>query len=263
MRGIRCKTQSGIEAVFRAEEFVFCLGAIESSRFFLQPSWPVCHGTSPGCLANTFTITSTATWRPSSLYRRRFHQVFDNVFSRGFKYHPKLRLSPAVQAAAGTSTSPPRSPSPAMSDALEQDEAGREEPAARPLCRVELQTTSAVAFATCRCLPGRSGDTGFEHRIYNPPDGKIMLRVHCEQEPLSKSTISLADSRDSLGLLRTRLDWQISEKELDTVRNVRLCCTEIARIGGASDSGCGLMTRRRFLSLQSATTAITTWAACG
>jgi choline dehydrogenase-like flavoprotein len=54
--------------------------------------------------------------------------------------------------------------------------------------------------------------------MYNPPGGQIMLRVHCEQEPHSTSNITLADTRDSLGLLRTRLDWRISNRELDSIR---------------------------------------------
>jgi choline dehydrogenase-like flavoprotein len=56
------------------------------------------------------------------------------------------------------------------------------------------------------------------HRAYNPPDSQILLRVHCEQEPQSESSITLAETRDSLGLLRTRLDWRISDEELATIR---------------------------------------------
>jgi len=44
------------------------------------------------------------------------------------------------------------------------------------------------------------------------------LRVHCEQEPDSASTITLSDERDVLGLLRTRLTWRISPAELRTIR---------------------------------------------
>ncbi len=37
MRSLRCRTLTGIEATFHANQFIFCLGGIESSRFFLQP----------------------------------------------------------------------------------------------------------------------------------------------------------------------------------------------------------------------------------
>ena len=38
VRGVRVRTLTGIEQVVRALRFVFCMGTIESSRFFLQPS---------------------------------------------------------------------------------------------------------------------------------------------------------------------------------------------------------------------------------
>jgi choline dehydrogenase-like flavoprotein len=57
-----------------------------------------------------------------------------------------------------------------------------------------------------------------QHRAYNP-SGEVSLRVHCEQPPDSESTITLAEQRDSLGLLRARLDWRISELELETIRH--------------------------------------------
>ena len=56
------------------------------------------------------------------------------------------------------------------------------------------------------------------HRAYNPPGCTISLRVHCEQEPLSRSAITLTDTRDALGLLRTSLNWEISEREVVTIR---------------------------------------------
>jgi choline dehydrogenase-like flavoprotein len=56
------------------------------------------------------------------------------------------------------------------------------------------------------------------HRVYNPASSEIRLRVHCEQRPDSESSITLSTERDSLGLLRARLDWRISVLELDTIR---------------------------------------------
>jgi choline dehydrogenase-like flavoprotein len=57
-----------------------------------------------------------------------------------------------------------------------------------------------------------------QHRAYNPASSEISLRVHCEQRPDGESSITLADERDSLGLLRARLDWRISDLELETIR---------------------------------------------
>jgi choline dehydrogenase-like flavoprotein len=57
-----------------------------------------------------------------------------------------------------------------------------------------------------------------KRRAYAPPSVRIFLRIHCEQEPTSRSSITLTDQRDPLGLLRVRFDWQISERELETIR---------------------------------------------
>ena len=63
---------------------------------------------------------------------------------------------------------------------------------------------------------------------------RIFLRIHCEQEPTSGSSITLTDQRDPLGLLRVRFDWQISERELETIRQYVLIAqrslSDVARI---------------------------------
>ncbi|MDR5729125.1 MAG: GMC family oxidoreductase, partial [Terriglobia bacterium] len=43
-------------------------------------------------------------------------------------------------------------------------------------------------------------------------------RVHCEQEPLSASSITLLPERDALGMFRSRIDWQVSPLEWKTIR---------------------------------------------
>ena len=219
MCGIRCKTQSGIEATFRAEEYIFCLGAIESSRFFLQPSQARYPWNQSGLLGRHFhdhIDCNVADIEP--LDSRRFHEVFDNVFSRGFKYHPKRRLSPALQAEQGTLNIAATVTFTGDTDAAMD----RMKSAAKSMLRGRLSELGPEDLThAARHLPlllRQSWRYGVRHRVYNPPGGQMTLRVHCEQEPLSASSISLADTRDSLGLLRTRLDWRISDRELDTIR---------------------------------------------
>jgi choline dehydrogenase-like flavoprotein len=63
------------------------------------------------------------------------------------------------------------------------------------------------------------------HRLFSgsPAWRKTMLRVHCEQSPLSASNITLADERDDFGMFRTRIDWRISPHEIESIRTfVRL-----------------------------------------
>jgi choline dehydrogenase-like flavoprotein len=235
LRGLRCRTLTGIEAVFHATEFVFCLGAIESSRFFLQPGQRQYPWQQSGLLGKNFqdhVDCNVAVVEP--LHERQFHEDFDNIFSKGFKYHPKLRLSPRLQAekailnVAGTITF--------TSDA---DEAlDRIKSTAKTMLRGRFADLGAADIAqTIRNLPLLSKQIfrySVEHRAYNPPGGVIALRVHCEQEPRSNSSITLADSRDALGLLRTSLRWEISPKEVETIREyvgvVQRSLSKVARL---------------------------------
>jgi len=55
--------------------------------------------------------------------------------------------------------------------------------------------------------------------------------VHCEQEPMGASSITLSDERDALGMLRTRLDWRISDLEQRTILEfARLAKRELAAV---------------------------------
>jgi choline dehydrogenase-like flavoprotein len=103
VRGVRCKTLTGVEHTFVAKEFVFCLGAIEGARFFLQPRegrLPWNRSRLLGRYFQDHIDCNAAAVEP--VESRRFHALFDNVFAEGFKYHPKLRLSPVVQEREGT-----------------------------------------------------------------------------------------------------------------------------------------------------------------
>ena len=224
-RGVRCRTLSGITATFTADEFVFCLGGIESSRFFLQPRAAVGPWLHSGLLGRHFQdhiICAGAVIEPA--YQRGLHNTFDNVFSRGYKYQPKLRLAPAQQAAAGT-----LNVAATVSFLGDSDQilAQLKETAKRLLRgRWRESKPSEVLYALRHAplLARQAYRYSVEHRAFNPPGGTIELLVHCEQEPESKSTITLAESRDSLGLQRTRLNWQVSEHELRSIRTI----TEVA-----------------------------------
>jgi choline dehydrogenase-like flavoprotein len=55
-------------------------------------------------------------------------------------------------------------------------------------------------------------------RAYWPQDVTYWLRVHCEQEPLSASRITLSPERDAMGMFRSRVDWQVSPLEWKTIQ---------------------------------------------
>jgi choline dehydrogenase-like flavoprotein len=218
VRWVRCRTLNGREAVFHAQRFVFCLGAIESSRFFLQPRVGGLPWNVSGVLGRHFQdhVDSNAA-EVVPVDRRRFHERFDNIFLDGYKYHPKMKWGASSQRAfeslnaGGTMYF--------VSDL--DEELAQMKTTAKKMLRGEAgQIGANELLQLVRNLPLLTRQVWRykrAHRVYNPEAAKIYLRVHCEQEPESASSISLSEERDALGLLRTRLDWQISEREQRTI----------------------------------------------
>ncbi|HEY5380731.1 MAG TPA: GMC family oxidoreductase [Acidobacteriaceae bacterium] len=219
VRGLRCRTQTGLEMVVEAQQFVFCMGAIECVRFFLQPREGALPWNRSGLLGRHFQDHIDAN-AASLLPRnpRRFARIFDNIFFGGYKYHPKLRLAPDEQSRAKVLNC-----AATMSFESEMDEAlDVTKMTAKHLMRGHWGEVKPVdVLRTARHTPLLMRQTlryALKHRAYNPPGAEVRLRVHCEQRPDGESSITLGEERDSLGLLRARLDWRISELELRTIR---------------------------------------------
>jgi choline dehydrogenase-like flavoprotein len=195
------------------------MGTIECVRFFLQPREGGLPWNRSGLLGRHFqdhVDANAARVRPHD--RRRFAELFDNIFLRGHKYHPKLRLRPEEQQRARVLNC-----AATMSFASELDEAlSATKATAKHLLRGrwgEVRATQVLQTAQHAPLLARQMlRYALQHRAYNPEAAEISLRVHCEQQPDGASSITLADERDSLGLLRARLDWRISQLELQTIR---------------------------------------------
>jgi choline dehydrogenase-like flavoprotein len=216
--GIRCRTLTGIEAIFHARHYIFALGGIESSRFFLQPRPGRLPWNRSGLLGQHFqdhVDCNAAVIHPHNL--QQFHELFDPIITRGFKYLPKLRLLPEVQSQYNTLS--------AGSTMFFEDTGKVRTQAkntARNLLRGRFRDISAENLRhTARHIPMLFRQVWrykVQRRTYAPSEVRIFLRVHCQQEPTSRSSITLTDQRDPLGLFRIRFDWQISERELQTVR---------------------------------------------
>jgi choline dehydrogenase-like flavoprotein len=239
VQGIRCRTQPSEgaparEAIFRASEYVFCLGAIESSRFFLQPrkNGAQLPWNRSGLLGKHFQDhidSNAAIVRPKSA--SRLHQAFDNIFLQGFKYHPKIRLPLPVQQEnsllnAGATLH-------FVSD-IDDSLAAIKATAKHLLRRRFEEIRKDQLLKMLRNSPLLAQQTfryAVQHRAFVPKSAQILLRVHCEQEPATRSSITLSNERDSLDMLRTRLDWRISKREIQTIRTfVQLASQSLSEI---------------------------------
>ena len=216
--GIRCRTLTGVETVFHARNYIFALGGIESSRFFLQPRPGGLPWNRSGLLGQHFQDhidCNAALIEPHNL--AVFHDAFDPIITHGFKYLPKLRLPPRLQAQLGTLS---------IGSTMSFEDAGKVRMQAkhtiRNIMRGRFSDVSGGNLThTAKHVPmlfRQAWRYYVQRRAYAPPTVRILLRIHCEQEPTSRSSITLTDQRDPLGLLRIRFDWQISERELETIR---------------------------------------------
>jgi hypothetical protein len=149
--------------------------------------------------------------------KRRFHDLFDNVYFDGMKYTPKLKLSEKVQrekkllGVAGFFLFNSR-----LSEHLTNAKLlarslvkGRFE--GRPLAGArELASAARVALPmVIRYLR--------HHRVYNPSDQGIEFSLMSEQLPVPDSAIHLTSERDKLGMPLLEMDWQIDGREVETL----------------------------------------------
>jgi len=225
--GVRCRTLTAVETIFRARHYVFALGGIESSRFFLQPRPGGLLWNRSGLLGQHFQDhidCNAAAIEPVDY--RRFHDHFDPIFTHGLKYLPKLRLLPQAQAAHGILN---------IGSTMSFEDTGKARGQAKTTTRNLMrgrfgEVTRDNLEHTAKHLPmlvRQAWRYKVQRRAYSPPEVRIFLRVHCEQEPTSRSSITLTNERDPLGLLRIRFDWQISERELETIRQYVLVAQRV------------------------------------
>ncbi len=216
--GVCCRTLTGIETIFRADHYIFALGGIESSRFFLQPRPGGVPWNRSGLLGQHFQDhidCNAAQVVPHDL--GSFHDTFDPIFSRGFKYLPKLRLPPDLQSQLGTLS---------VGSTMGFEDTGKARMQAKHTIRNLMrgrfsEVTGGNLTHTAKHVPmlfSQAWRYYIRRRAYAPPTVRIFLRVHCEQEPTSRSSITLTNQSDPLGLQRISFDWQISERELETIR---------------------------------------------
>ncbi|GAA3757235.1 FAD-dependent oxidoreductase [Terriglobus aquaticus] len=218
VRGVTVRTPAGAEHTFRAEQFIFCLGAIESSRFFLQEQEGSLPWNQSGLLGRHFQdhvdcdAATLVPRDPAALSRS-----FDAIYVQRQKYLPKLRLSESEQMrrsllnVGGTVYTP-----------QQQDSSQPLRQAAGSLLRgkspKEGLLFSVRHLGQAPSLARQSFRYLVQHRGSLQTRRPLTLRVHCEQEPCGNSTIRLAHTKDRLGMQQVEVHWVIADRELQTIR---------------------------------------------
>ena len=153
--------------------------------------------------------------RPVNPYQ--FRLWFDNVYLKGFRYIPRIKLSARLQQdrallAVGANF---------FCQSVRQDAVVRLRNTLNRLRSGEQRILSPSQLFDAIQAPDiliRKAWRYYRHkRAYNPDDLGIDLRVHCEQAPNASSRLRLSEERDALGLYKSRLDWQLGELEPKTI----------------------------------------------
>jgi choline dehydrogenase-like flavoprotein len=220
--GVRCRNFQGHEQVVRAGSYVLCLGMVETIQLLLQPMEK---GQAPwqknewlGRHVQSHIDYNAA--RVVAIDRKKLERVFPNIYLKGRKYHPKLRIAAERQREEGILN---------IAGAISFISLGSVErdvrqmkSAARNLLRGNWSAIGVRdTLPALRRLPillQLAYSFYVSHRAYWPADVTYWLRVHCEQEPLSASRITLSKERDAMGMFRSCIDWQVSPLEWKTIR---------------------------------------------
>jgi choline dehydrogenase-like flavoprotein len=221
--GIRCRDLSGNERVFHAQKYVLCLGMVETINLLLQPldggrTAPWQQNAWLGRHVQSHIDYNAARVLP--LDRKRLERLFPNIYLKGRKYHPKLRVTAGRQWEDGTLNIAGAITFVSLGD-VEQD-VRQMKAAARKLLRgnwsdIGLRET-LPALKRLPILLRLAYSFYVSHRAYWPANATYWLRVHCEQGPLSASRITLSPERDAVGMFRSRIDWQVSPLEWKTIQ---------------------------------------------
>jgi choline dehydrogenase-like flavoprotein len=174
--------------------------------------------------------------------RKLLHDAFESFVVRGRLYSPKLVLADEQQAKANLlrilgeviMEDPPDSPiilCKRLYKAMKDD-------------AVPMQAKGKLAGSAMRAMFAEPLEiTRTAWRLFMRGRGaratysNVRLGVQCENAPCFESSVSLSDSRDCLGMRRTRLNWVVGELERATLKAfAKLFAMEIDRLGYAAYS---------------------------
>ena len=234
IQGVRCRNLQGREQIFTAQKYVLCLGMLETINLLLQP---LEHGARAPWQQNAWlgrSVQSHIDYNAAKVFPldwKKIERVFPNLYLDGRKYHPKLHAAPEWQRQNQTLNIAGTISFISLGD-LEADMRQLKATARNLLRRNWRDVNVRATLPAMRRLPmlARLAYSFYvSHRAYWPRKAQYWLRVHCEQEPRSASSITLSQERNALGMFCSRLDWNISSLEWKTIQSF---AAEVQRVLG-------------------------------
>ena len=220
IRAVEIRSPGGRTTELEADHFVMATGTIEASRLMLaaasaRPTLPWADNPNVGAAFQDHLDLCAGKLLPMD--KKRFSETFDNIFIKGFKYNPKMTLSPWVQESLGiTNIAGNFAFASSLTEHLSNLKMfiravrrGVLPPNLRSLPKHLSALASIWWPLVVRYLKDR--------RIFNPADLGISLWIHCEQKPLASSRITLDPfRRDANGVPLAALDWRVDGVEINS-----------------------------------------------
>jgi choline dehydrogenase-like flavoprotein len=218
---VRLQSPSGRRVQLKADTAIVACGTIEASRLMLsvardEPAVPWSNNEWVGSAFQDHLALCAA--RVTPIDKKRFDNAFDNIYVGGIKYNPKITFNREIQRenkltniAAGFIF-----------------ESSLVEHISNVKIFVRALKNGAMPPNVLSVPKHLSAMLGVwwplvirylrDHRAFNPTDLGIQLNIHCEQVPLRKSHLRLAQGPvDAFGMPLVDLHWQVDGREIETI----------------------------------------------
>lgn len=220
VRMLRCASLDGRRVSVEASKFVLCLGGIESARF-LQADYadgsktPWAANRQIGKYFADHPAIRVGRFVPNSA--KRFHEMFNNIYLKGFKYEPRLRLSPSLlRTQQSVNVGGMFIFESKHKDSISEVVAFvKSLIAGRP--KWDGMGSILKAWAALPEILLKMWHYNVRNRTYYSKGTDIRLSVSVEQLPNEHSAITLSDKRDALEQKVATMDWRIGEAEVAAI----------------------------------------------
>lgn len=221
IKTLQCASLDGRRVTIEAQEFVLCMGGIETARFLLSDyadgaKTPWAENRMIGKCFADHPALRVGRFIPTSL--KRFHQMFDNIYLKGLKYEPRMRLNPRLLLSQQSANiggmflfeSRHRDTISAFVSFIKSVIAGRP--------TWQGMRAALGAWAALPEILQKAWHYNVHNRTSYPKDTAIYLSVSVEQPPNKESSIILSDKRDALGQKTAVMDWRIGAPEVEAMQ---------------------------------------------
>ncbi len=221
LTAVSIASPGGRIAEIKADNVILATGTIEASRLMLATAREAAPWKDNPWVGRCFQDHLDA--RSAKVHikdKRAFHDKFDNIVVRGFKYQPKIRSKGSFQKANATTNIAASF----VADSDISEHIAKLKIAIRSIMRGAKPDNLGDLF---KSIKGASSvwlplvlRYLRDNRVMQVADRGLYLVTHCEQIPIAASRISLSETEhDAFGMPLVDLDWQVDGREVEGVRH--------------------------------------------